>query len=239
MQALWQWAALAGRLGASFPLMRPFLICIRGAKPGDAQDHELIHAPVYDDAFCFIPPGETQLLFAAASHAYQLRSTESPKDGTDGIGDVGSVRPGRYLLNDTNNGAEVVFHITLPDGTDRLPAWRDYDHDGKISPAELQGSEDARTGPQIGAEGTYASSILLHGGLDEPPHPDGTPPAHRFSIGCFTAPLRYRKIMSDKAKAHGGKIDCALVLAPKAVELVASLPAWDPEPFPLDGGNVA
>ena len=225
-QAIWQWSAVAGKLGATFPLPRPFLLCIRGVKPGDAEDHEPVHEPRYDDAFVFSAPGEEPVLFAAASHAYQRDSKASPP-GPDGRGAVGSIRPGRYMLKDTRNGAEVVFRITQPDGFEQLPAWRDYDHDGKLSPAEMQRSEEARTGAQVGDDGAWASAVLLHGGLDEPNHPDGSAPDHKYSIACFTAPLKYRKLMSEKAKPYDGKIDVVLELATKVVEIVASLPSWD------------
>lgn len=224
--SIYQWNAVAGKLGAAFPLPRPVLIAVRGVKLFGKESHELVHAPLYDDSFCFIVPGEVPFLFEGATHAYQRNSTASPDEDGDMMGDVGSVRPGRYLLNDTNNGVEVVFHITTPNGNDALPAWRDFDHDGKLSPAEMKKSEELKLGKQVSSVGAVAKSILFHGGIDEPPLPGGVPPQHRYSIGCFTAPRKYRSIVSEKARRFGGKVDLFLVEAETLVEIVKGLPSY-------------
>jgi hypothetical protein len=201
------------------------VIAIRGVERFAPKSHPLAHAPVYDDTFVLLAPNESPVVMAGATHAYQRNSKASPDVDHDGLGDVGSIRPGRYLLNDLHNGEEVIFHITNPDGSDRLPAWRDFDHDGKLSPLEMQRSEDMRTGQQVGASGTWASSILLHGGLDEPPSAK-----RRYSIGCFTMSRADRALIAEKCKPYGGKGDLVLINAPELVEIVAGLPTFDDEP---------
>jgi hypothetical protein len=203
--ALTHWAFVAGRLGADPALPRPFLICIRGAKPYALESHTLVHSPVYDDTGVLLVRDSYPVVFPMATHAYQARSKASPDVNRDGLGDVGSVRPGRYLLTDLLNGKEVIFHVTMPDGSPRLPCWRDFDGDKKLSPEEMQRSEDARTGAQVGTDGTWADSILLHGGLDSPPDAK-----HKYSIGCLTASVKWRALLAEKAKPSGGKIDCVL-----------------------------
>lgn len=223
-RANYQWGAVAGRLGY-YPLVRPILLAIRGVERYAPKSHPLVHQPVYDDTFVFLALGEAPVVMVGATHAYQRDSKASPP-GPDGRGAVGSIRPGRYLLNDLNNGAEVIFHITNPDGSDRLPAWRDFDHDGRLSPEEMQRSENIRTGVQVGNSGTWADSILLHGGLEEPPARDGTPAKHKFSIGCFTTLRQYRQLISMKCRPYSGKCDLVLLKVEELVEIVAGLDTY-------------
>ncbi len=209
------WTELAGKLGLVVPQERPFLIAIRGVKPFETMSHDLEHRMVYDDTFVLVRVAGAPVVFAGATHAYQKNSKASPDVDRDGLGDVGSIRPGRYVLHDLKHGAEVLFHIRMPDGGASLPAWRDFiDHDGKISAEELQRSESMRTGLQVGTTGTEAQGILFHGGPEEPPEAK-----HHYSIGCFTAPRKWRKIMSEAAAPYGGKIDMPLITA------------WDLLPF--------
>jgi hypothetical protein len=203
-------AHIAGRLGAT-ELTRPLLLCLRGVRPLAVQTHDLRHVPEYDDTGVLLYPEDTPLVFPMASHAYQARSKLSPDVNRDGLGDVGSVRPGRFVLHDLGT-AECIFHVKLPNGSARLPCWRDFDGDRFLSPEEMAASEAARAGAQVGDDGTWADSILLHGGLDSPPDA-----RHRYSIGCFTASLRYRDMIRRRARGHGGL--CDLILA-NAVDVV-------------------
>lgn len=235
IEAILHWGWLSGALGAEPSLPRPFLIALRGVEPYASETHDLKHAPRYDDCFIFYAHGKPTQVFNGATHAYQRDSRLSPDVDGDGRGDVGSIRPGRYLLTDLRAGEEVIFHITNPDGTDRLPAWRDYDHDGQLSVEEMQRSESARKGAQVGSSGTWASSILLHGGVDSPPGAK-----HRFSIGCFTAPVAVRAHLAVAAKPYGGKIDLVLMnawdLIPLAEERARKFTTIE-EPFPLPPEN--
>jgi hypothetical protein len=223
-EARLHWGRIAGiMIGAmpiANPLVRPLLLAIRGAALGDAMTHPLVHAPVYDDCFVLLQRDALPVAFSGATHAYQRDSRQSPDANRDGRGDVGSVRPGRFVLHDMRNGEEVIFQVKTPFGSDRLPAWRDFDHDGKLSPEEMQRSEDLRAGQQVGAEGTWADSVLFHGGLDEPSRKDGTPAKHRFSIACWTAPRKWRQLVADAARATGGQVDAIMG---NAVDLLAAM----------------
>lgn len=219
--ALLHWSFVAGRLGASAILPRPFLICIRGVGPFEQSTHPLVHAPVYDDCGVLLVRGEHPVVFEMASHSYQSTSRASPDVDGDGLGDTASVRPGRYLLKDLHNGSEVLFHLLNPDGTDRLPVWRDTNHDRAISEEERAKSEAARKGPQVGPQGMWADSVLLHGGLDSEPKDK-----HKFSIACWTCSPRWRALLSEKCKPHG-MADVELVEAERLLELIDDMPRWD------------
>src|SRR5687767_10852180 len=81
---------MAGRMGAQWPLLRPFLLVIRGVRPFAEMTHDLTHTPEYDDTGVFYAPGEKAVVLPMASHAYQARSKISPDENRDGLGDVGS-----------------------------------------------------------------------------------------------------------------------------------------------------
>lgn len=211
--AVLHWGHIAGRIGSNAPLARPFLICLRGVRPFAVDTHDIEHAPEYDDSGVLLYPGDAPIVFPMASHAYQARSRLSPDVDRDGLGDVGSIRPGRYVLQDLGD-AECIFSVRMPDGSDRIPCWRDFDGNRFISLDEVGRSESLRSGAQVGAAGTWADSILLHGGLDSPPSAK-----HRSSIGCLTANLAARELLRLRARAHAGTIDLALENA------------WDVLPF--------
>jgi hypothetical protein len=226
--SLLHWSFLAGKLGADSALERPFLICLRGVRPFELETHPLVHEPVYDDTGVLLVRSEYPVVFPLATHAYQARSKASPDVNGDGLGDVGSVRPGRFVLHNVTDpgSAEIVFRVSMPDGSWRLRAWRDFDGDKKLSPEEMQQSEDARTGAQVGSEGTWADSILLHGGIDEPPDRSGNAPKHRFSIGCFTASRKWRQLIAEKC-GPDGRADMVLINAADALPLVHGAPIDD------------
>lgn len=243
--AFLHWHELATKAGAiNTPLARPCLLAIRGAAPGDAETHELEHkpSPPYRDTGVLFVSGFDPYVFRMTTTAYQLGSKASPDLDGDGRGDVGSIRTGRYVLHDLKAGEEVTFHVRNPDGTDEILAWRDVDGDGTVTPAERQRSEAAREGQQVGAGGAYATSILLHGGMDEP-NAGGAPPKHRFSIGCLTAPRDVRKLIAGAARPHGGQCDLFLVDAATLLPLVekleqpAALANLTPEDLATDGDS--
>lgn len=245
VEAFLHWHELATRAGAiNTPLARPCLLAIRGAAPGDTETHDLEHkpSPPYRDTGVLFVKGFDPHVFAMTTTAYQRDSKASPDVDGDGRGDVGSIRPGRYVLHDRNAGDEVTFHVRMPDGSDRIPAWRDFDHNGKLSPEELQRSEDTRSGRQVNDSGTYATSILLHGGMDEP-NAGGAPPKHRFSIGCLTAQRQFRQMIASAARPYGGRCDLVLVDAAELVALVpsleqpAALAALTPEDVATEGDS--
>lgn len=201
-QAIWQWPALAGKLGCGFPLPRPFLIGIRGVDLGADSSHETRSKASYDDTFCLLPAGRPHALFRGSSHAYQLFSKLSPDVNRDGVGDVATIRPGRYVLTwkmDDKAGCPV-FELTMPDGGKNIPSARDVNHDGIADP-----------GPYT------ANAVLFHSGFDAPAGAD-----HRSSIACQTTSVANLKLM----KQAGHVIDYVLATADEAVRLVAELPTW-------------
>jgi hypothetical protein len=202
-RALYQWPALAGKLGCTWPLTRPFLLGIRGVGLGDDNSHETRSRAVYDDSFCLLPAGKPHALFRGSSHAYQLFSKQSPDVNRDGIGDVATINPGRYLLTwKMDDGAGCpVFELTMPVGAKDIPCARDLNHDGS---AEL--------GPYT------ANAVLFHSGYDAPPGA-----AHSSSIACQTTSVANLKLM----KQAGHVIDYVLTTAEEAVRLVAELPPWE------------
>ncbi len=230
------WSTVAGLALRSlddtvpFDLERPLLLCIRGAKLGDTETHDLLHRPVYDDCFVLLQRDVAPVAFDGATHAYQRDSKLSPDANRDGRGDVGTVRPGRYVAHDVTakGDPEIVFRVSMPDGTWRLPCHRDFDHNGILTPEEMQASENLRTGAQVGDDGTWADSILIHGGIEEPANAK-----HHYSIGCFTTARKWRKIMADAARASGGKLD---VVVPLAAHLAALLEDDGDSDRPPPGG---
>src|SRR5690349_13178212 len=92
------WGELAGKLGASPTLKRPFLIGLRGVTLNAQQTHQPVHAPAYDDTFVLLAPGDAPVVFSGATHAYQKFSKLAPDNDGDGLGDVGSIRCGSFVL---------------------------------------------------------------------------------------------------------------------------------------------
>ncbi len=200
------WAHLAGKLGAPFPLVRPFLIGLRGASLGATETHETRSKAAYDDTFVLLSPSDAPVAFKGSSHAYQLFSKLSPDVNHDGFGDVGTINTGRYLL--TYRGTDKVgcplFELTMPDGNKNIPCMRDVKHSGVAEP------------------GNYtANAILFHTGYDRPEGAE-----HGSSIACQTTSLVNLKAM----RAAGHLIDYSLAEASDAVELMRDFePGTEPE----------
>lgn len=204
--ALNWWGHIAGALGSNAPLARPFLIGLRGVKIFAAETHQPVHRPNYDDTFVLLRAGEQPYPFAGSTTAYQLKSKASPDTDGDGLGDVGSIRCGRYVLHYIPGQAlGPIFHLKMPDGSDRIPAHRDFDHDGVISEAEAKRSELLRGRPQTNSDGCYATAVLFHPGFT----------SGRSSIACQTA----SQPNLDELKRAGPVIDYVLANA------------WDVLPF--------
>jgi hypothetical protein len=231
IEAILHWDWIAGKMGASYPLPRPFLLALRGVRPLASETHDLVHSAGYDDTGLLFVHGEKAVMFPMATHAFQARSKLSPDVNRDGLGDVGSVRPGQYLMTNLRNGEEIIFHVTMPDGSPRLPCHRDFNGDRFLSEEEIGQSEELRSGAQVGDDGTWADSILVHGGLDAAPGAK-----HRFSIGCFTMSDSWRALLQLKANSTGGKIDLVLANAwdvlPLAVERAKKFTALSVPPPP-------
>jgi hypothetical protein len=212
--AIWFWGAVAAALGAKLPYTRPFLIGIRGVMLLENESHETRSVAKYDDAFCLMASGKVHRLFSGATHAMQLRSGASPDVNHDGVGDVATIDPGRYLLiwkQDDRAGCPV-FELVNPDFSKEIACHRDTDHDGL---AETPGQK--------------ATAVLFHTG------PFGRPPnaEHSSSIACQVTDLPSLLMM----KSAGHVIDYVLITAEEAVRIVGELPKWD-EIAPPAGGVV-
>ncbi len=144
------------------------------------RTHVVQSTSALDDTFVVITPGQASSTraFAGATHPYQKTSTESPDMNGDGLGAVAMIRPGTYALTPVVYKGFKAMRLLPPGGVDRVPAYRDLDHDGLFSPDEIQRSIDATTGPQVAAGiGMYATEVFFHPGS-----------AWGFSsIGCLTA----------------------------------------------------
>lgn len=183
------WVVLCERVGASFPLKRGFLLMIRGVEVFAAQSHETIIAPKYNDSFVLLHADGTTppLVFPGSTHAYQLNSKASPDVNHDGVGDVGTIKPGRYVAH-ARAGKYPCFEVTMPDGSPKLPCYRDLTHTGKLEEGDFT-----------------ADSILIHWGFDAPKDSD-----HSSSIGCLTTSGVWLRRLDAEARAHGGAIDLVL-----------------------------
>jgi hypothetical protein len=207
------WSLLAGKLGASFDpvLPRPFLIGLRGAELGADETHPMRHRPAYDDTAVLLIRGFLPYIYPYSSHAYQLDSKLSPDVDGDGRGDVGSVRPGRYVLRRALLKPHPIFTVETTSGSSRIPVHRDTGkHDGVISPEEAKASEERRKGNQVDQGGDYATAVLWHTGYDAPANA-----AHRSSIACATSSLKWLEIMAEHPV-----IDYALINAWDALALL-------------------
>jgi hypothetical protein len=212
---LTHWGFLAGKLGADPDLPRPFLICLRGVPPFAIEAHPNVARPGYNDAGILVYRGGQQV-FPMSSVPYQTNSRESPDVNHDGVGDVGCIKTGRYVLTDKGIQPYPVFVLTNPDDTDKIACSRDLRHDGQID----------HSGPAV----YLATAVLMHTGADGA---QLVPPsAHTSSIACQCANVRWLQFMRERARATGsGVIDYVLIDAADAVALFDDLA---PEPFPLD-----
>jgi hypothetical protein len=205
---LFLWGALAGKLGCAYPLERPFLIGARGVLPGATETHPTRSRAAYDDSFVLMAPSKRPVLFAGSTHAYQLHSKLAQDANRDGVGDVGTIDPGRYVLTwKMRDGAGCpVFELTMPDGGKNIPCHRDIDHNGTAE-----------------AGGYTANAILFHTGFDAPPGAD-----HASSIGCQTTSKKNLLLLEEA----GHVLDYVLADASTLVTLAGELPAWDDETEP-------
>src|SRR5690348_1018975 len=121
---------------AGYIQTRPALVCIRGVAPNETEDHPLRCIPAYDDTMVLLVPTSMPCVFRGATHSYQSDSKLAMDINGDGRPDVGTIRPGRFVLNDTGSTPYPVFGVTMPDGSGRIACWRDIDHDQLISDAD-------------------------------------------------------------------------------------------------------
>jgi hypothetical protein len=188
--------------GAAPSTERPTLLAIRGVELRLPSTHVVRSVAALDDAFVLLTPGQAPSTreFAGATHPYQTTSTESPN------GAVAMIRPGVYALTPVVYKGYKAMRLLPLDGVDRVPAYRDLNHDGLYSPDEIRASVEATSGLQVAAGiGMYANEVFLHPGA-----------AWGFSsIGCLTAAA------ADVAYVNGlGRVDLVLADATALLEAI-------------------
>jgi hypothetical protein len=181
---------------------RPLLLAFRGVELRGAETHPILSMPNYDDAFVLLTlvngvMGARE--FAGATHPYQ-RSTDAPGtpdvDG-DGLRDVGTIKPGHYLLRRQQKPpGHPSLHLVKLDGKDGIPTWRDTDHSGQITAADSSAL-------------LFATEVLLHPGFTSNQLGKAT---IYSSIGCQTA-----KVEDVQAVAEHPLVDYILLDARRAI----------------------
>jgi hypothetical protein len=124
----------------------------------------------YTDKIVVLQPNHRVKIFRGSLHPGQSSSTLATDANRDGVGDVGMLRPGNYVVvpNGAHHG-KPSFHVLTRQGADPLPGWRDTNHDGDYSRAEKRASRH---------RGDRVTEILFHVGL----------PGAVSSIGCPNLP---------------------------------------------------
>ena len=146
----------------------------RSADPAHGQEGG------YDDTLVILHPDGRLERMPYSSHPFQNHSGASPDADGNGSGDVGIIRPGEYyaqaggnhagdnawLLRNQSTTTDAQGRVVMTPGDDHLPAWRDTDHDFRISDAERTGSEGRRrddAGRHTSRrDGDYANGVLFH-----------------------------------------------------------------------------
>jgi len=134
----------------------------------------------YDDTLVILHPDGRIERMPYSSHPFQNHSGASPDADGNGSGDVGIIRPGEYYAQAGGNHAgDNAWHlrnqstttdaqgrVVMTPGDDHLPAWRDTDHDFRVSDAERTASEGRRTDNAARQtsrrDGDYANGVLFH-----------------------------------------------------------------------------
>jgi hypothetical protein len=144
----------------------PTVLGLRGLSPS-GKHHSSTSAASYDETFVVIKNGHASL-YRGATHPGQTRSSMSPDVNGDGVGDVGTIRPGNYVAKPNGpHGGNSSFWVNTVGGSGSLPGYRDTNHDGFYSSSEKSASErrnDKLTG------------VLFHQGNANAPS----------SVGCQT-----------------------------------------------------
>lgn len=200
---------LCAKLGCPTTLERPLLVAFRGVELRGAETHPVLSTRKYDDAFALLAlrNGVAEVReFAGATHPYQSTTNASgtPDVDGDGLRDVGTIKPGRYLLKRQQKPpGHPSLHLVKLDEKDGIPTWRDTDHNGQITAADSSAF-------------LLATEVLLHPGFTSTQL--GKTTAYS-SIGCQTA-----RVEDVQAVAEHAIVDYVLLDARNAiVELNTSL----------------
>lgn len=180
--------SLCERLDQPLISGRPLLLAYRGVALRAGATHPLINHQEYDDSFVLLSQQNgvaTVREFAGATHPYQTFTSAAPDANHDGTPDVGTIRPGRYVLERRDQDPKHPVLLVKRTATDdRIPTWRDLNHDGFISDNEKAASAAHTSGAQAAADiGDFSTAVLMHPGFTTM-QANGKPFS---SIGCQTA----------------------------------------------------
>ena len=147
---------------------------VLGLRQGDGSSQRS-----YNDGFVVLTPDGHVQRFGGATHPGQNSSRASPDVTGDGVGDVGTIRPGNYrVVPNGNHAGAPSFHVQTLGGSGNIPGWRDTNHDGRFSDAERAAAE---------RRGDTLSGVLFHQGNTNTPS----------SIGCQTmSPAEYQRFLA-------------------------------------------
>ena len=211
--------SLCRKIDPDLPGDKPVLLGLRGVYPFGRKTHRMIHAMRYDDTFVLLQGDAEPFVFRGATHAYQLLSSDAPNADLKGQDDVGSIRPGIYVLHRRDTKPIPIFHVKLSNGSGDLPAYRDTNHDGVISPEEAEQSVSATKGEQVTpGVGMFANAVLFHPGY-ETIEPGKNRPFS--SIACQTAALAD----VERLSAAGSEIHFVLANAADLVPVAGAVPS--------------
>jgi hypothetical protein len=136
---------------------RALAIGIRGRdRAGGRHPTEVKQA--YDDTLVVLTPDHRVLVLSVSTHPWETGNAEAAPDvNGDGETDVGMIRPGIYLATERASSGDIAgnhtYRVTTASGDDRLPGYRNTDHDTTYSEAE----RDAST-----ARGDVLTAVLFH-----------------------------------------------------------------------------
>ncbi|MBX3205936.1 MAG: hypothetical protein KF764_12760 [Labilithrix sp.] len=185
------YAAFAARHGSAPRAGQPLVIGIRGRDLA-GNVHETRVTQTLDDTLVVLTPDERVVRLAVSTHPWETTGNVPDVDG-DGHGDVGMIRPGKYLAVQREASRDIggarTYHVLTEGGADRLPGYRNTDHDDAYSADEREASD---------SRGDYLTAVLFHRGGE------GTPPA----VGCQVLDADGIRIL---AREGGARFDYLLV----------------------------
>jgi hypothetical protein len=157
--------------GVTTASSRALVIGIRG-QDKSGKKHPTVVGPTFDDRLVVVPASGSVVTLDASTHPFETHGTIKsgiPDVDNDGEADVGMIRPGVYSVKrrdaSQNILGEPTFRVLTPSGSDKLPGFRNTDHDDTYSAAERSASE---------SRGDVLTAVLFHDGEQGAP----------IAVGC-------------------------------------------------------